>query len=49
MLDPAIMEFFEDRKSAWLKKNLKASMTDVKIKEKEIEWCYHPILGVYCE
>jgi CRISPR-associated protein Csy1 len=37
MLDPAITEFFEDRKTAWLKKNLKSSMTDVVTKEKEIE------------
>ncbi len=37
MLDPEIMRFFEDRKAGWLKKNLKASMTDIEVKEKEIE------------
>ena len=37
MLDPAITDFFEDRKSAWLKKNIKSSMSDMLVKEKEAE------------
>lgn len=37
MMDSAISEFFADRKSAWLKKNIKASMSDVEIKALEIE------------
>ncbi len=36
-MDEAIVTFFEDRKIAWLKKNIKPSMTDVECKEKEIE------------
>jgi len=35
MLDPAIEQFFVERKEAWLKKNLKASMTEGEINEKE--------------
>jgi len=37
MLDPAIDSFFAERKEAWLKKNLKASMTEVEIREKQYE------------
>jgi CRISPR-associated protein Csy1 len=37
MLDPAIENFFSERKEAWLKKNLKASMTEVEKREKELE------------
>jgi CRISPR-associated protein Csy1 len=37
MIDPAIDDFFQLRKAAWLKKNLKPSMNDGEIKEKEIE------------
>lgn len=37
MIDKAICNFFDDRKEAWLKKNLKTSMTDVELREKEIE------------
>ncbi|MCL1047540.1 type I-F CRISPR-associated protein Csy1 [Shewanella electrodiphila] len=33
MLDPAITHFFEERKEAWLKKNLKASMDEAQIRE----------------
>ncbi|NRB23695.1 type I-F CRISPR-associated protein Csy1 [Shewanella sp.] len=33
MLDPAITRFFEERKEAWLKKNLKASMDEAQIRE----------------
>lgn len=36
-MDKAITAFFEERKAAWLKKNLKASMSDIEIKEKEAE------------
>lgn len=36
-MDKAIREFFDDRKEAWLKKNLKASMLDAEVREKEIE------------
>ncbi len=36
-MDKVIIDFFEEKKTAWLKKNLKASMTDGEIKEKEIE------------
>lgn len=37
MVDPAIETFFEERKAAWLKKNLKATMSEVEVREKEIE------------
>lgn len=33
MLDPAITRFFEERKEAWLKKNLKASMDEAQTRE----------------
>lgn len=36
-MDNAITAFFDERKAAWLKKNVKASMSDVDIKEKEQE------------
>lgn len=36
-MDKVILDFFEERKVAWLKKNLKASMSDIEIKEKEAE------------
>jgi CRISPR-associated protein Csy1 len=37
MIDKAIREFFDDRKEAWLKKNLKVSMSCAEVTEKEIE------------
>ncbi|EKT62227.1 type I-F CRISPR-associated protein Csy1 [Providencia burhodogranariea] len=37
MLDPAIEDFFAERKDGWLKKNLKASMSDAEISEKQQE------------
>lgn len=37
MLDIAIERFFAERKDAWLKKNLKVTMTDGEINEKEQE------------
>ena len=37
MVDPAITTFFDERKAAWLKKNLKASMTEQEVKEKQVE------------
>jgi CRISPR-associated protein Csy1 len=37
MLDPAIEQFFAKRKEDWLKKNLKASMTEVEVRIKEQE------------
>lgn len=37
MLDPAIQAFFAERKEAWLKKNVKASMEDWEKLEKEQE------------
>jgi CRISPR-associated protein Csy1 len=33
MLDPEILNYFSERKEAWLKKNVKSSMDDVEIKE----------------
>ncbi len=36
-MDNAITTFFNERKEAWLKKNLKASMSDLETKEKEAE------------
>lgn len=36
-MDPAIKQFFEGRKEAWLKKNITASMNDVELKEKTQE------------
>ena len=40
MLDPAISEYFNGRKEAWLKKNIKASMTEIEVREKQQE-CEH--------
>lgn len=37
MLDPEIENFFSERKEAWLKKNVKASMDDFEVKEQELE------------
>jgi CRISPR-associated protein Csy1 len=37
MLDPAIANFFEERKEAWLKKNIKVSMAESEIVEKKHE------------
>lgn len=37
MNEPAITEFFEGRKTDWLKKNVKASMTDVDLQKMESE------------
>lgn len=37
MSDPAITDFFVERKSAWLKKNIKSSMNEVEVREKEME------------
>lgn len=35
MLDPALQNYFSERKEAWLKKNLKSSMDDFEIRELE--------------
>jgi CRISPR-associated protein Csy1 len=40
MVDPEVKQFFEDRKEAWLKKNIKPSMSESEIKEKDDE-CNH--------
>jgi CRISPR-associated protein Csy1 len=37
MQDPVVVAFFDDRKTAWLKKNLDASMSEAEVKEKELE------------
>ena len=37
MLDPAISSFFEERKEAWLKKNIKSSLQEDEIKALEIK------------
>lgn len=37
MLDPAIEAFFAERKEAWLKKNLKAGMTEDEVRNKTLE------------
>lgn len=37
MLDPAIKQFFEERKEAWLKKNVKPSMSNEQIQELTLE------------
>jgi len=37
MLDPAIESFFAERKEGWLKKNLKASMTEEEVRDKTLE------------
>jgi len=37
MLDPAITEFFDDRKSAWLKKNIKTTMDDSEVNDLRTE------------
>lgn len=36
-MDKAVTVFFEDRKAAWLKKNIKASMSDADVEEKELQ------------
>jgi CRISPR-associated protein Csy1 len=37
MVDPAIDVFFTERKEAWLKKNLKSSMGESEVREKQLE------------
>ena len=37
MIDPAIDAFFSERRDAWLKKNIKATMKDSEIQEKQLE------------
>ena len=37
MADTAIDAFFTERKEAWLKKNLKSSMEDAEVREKQLE------------
>jgi len=37
MLDPAITAFFSERKEGWLKKKLKPNMTEIEIREVEVE------------
>ncbi len=37
MIDPAIAAFFDERKALWLKNNIKASMSEVEVREKEME------------
>ena len=37
MLDKAISQFFEERKEAWLKKNISTSMSDEEVKDKNVE------------
>lgn len=37
MLDPAVASFFSERKEGWLKKKLKPNMTDIEIREIELE------------
>lgn len=37
MLDPAIQDFFSERKEAWLKKKIKASMDEAEINEAQLE------------
>lgn len=37
MIDTAIREFFDERKAAWLKKNITASMSETETLEKEME------------
>jgi len=37
MVDPAITTFFEERKVAWLKKNISATMSEMEVREKELE------------
>lgn len=37
MIDTVITKFFQDRKAAWLKKAINASMTEMEVREKELE------------
>jgi CRISPR-associated protein Csy1 len=37
MIDEMVGKFFQDRKAAWLKKAISASMTEVEVSEKELE------------
>jgi len=39
-MDKAIAEFFDERKTAWLKKNLKASMSEDEVRQQEVA-CEH--------
>ncbi len=39
-MDKAITAFFVERKAAWLKKNITSSMSDIEVREKEME-CEH--------
>jgi CRISPR-associated protein Csy1 len=34
---PEVTAFFEDRKASWLKKNISSTMSDIEVREKEIE------------
>ena len=45
MVDPAIANFFAERKEAWLKKNIKSAMTESETKEKEQECEQHFLLA----
>ncbi len=40
MSEPAVIQFFEDKKEAWLKKNIKASFDEFQVKAQEQE-CAH--------
>jgi CRISPR-associated protein Csy1 len=37
MFDPAITNFFEERKASWLKKNISATMSEMDVHEKKLE------------
>ena len=47
MADPAIDDFFRERKEAWLKKNLKPYMEETEVREKQLECdiCFHERSG----
>lgn len=44
MLDPAIADFFAERKAAWLKKNISVTMQEWEVREKEQECEYNFLL-----
>lgn len=37
MADPAIIAFFQERKEAWIKKNIKSTMEESEVREKQME------------
>ena len=45
VIDPAIDDFFAERKAAWLKKNISVTMQEWEVREKEQECEYNFLLA----